>query len=160
MKRALLTIGVFAALGAIGWGVWAAGPESIGGPTRVELGDGPLARLDTIALERRIVTASIVGTVVENENDLDVLVTDGESAVTVRLKEDHGITQGATLLARGRVREVPDAPRRLHAVSWVEVESSLLPSFDGPDSIRIQPDSARFGTESDRSPKGSDRSAE
>lgn len=158
MKRALLALAGILALGAAGWAVWSFGPESIGGPTRVDIGAGPLARLDSVSLRRRIVTASVTGRVIESESDVDVLLTDGDGAITVRLDDEHGIQQGSTLLAVGRVREQKGAPRRLDAVSWAEVEGFTVPSFDGPDSVRVLPDSTRFGTESDRSGDGSDRS--
>lgn len=160
MKRVLLGMAGLLALGASGWAVWAFGPEAVGGPQRVELDAGPLARLDTVEIARRIVTASVIGTVVETESERDVLVTDGTGAITVRLKPEHGLVEGATLLARGRIQEADGAPRRLHAVSWVHVDAALLPSSEGPDSVRVRPDSARFGNPVDRSPKGSDRSAE
>ncbi len=158
MKRVLAALVGLLALGAGGWAVWSFGPESVGGPTRVDLDAGPLAQVDSVALARRIVTASVIGQVVDLEGDLDVLITDGTGAVTVRLEEGHGVHEGATLLARGRVIETLGAPRRLDAVAWSEVDGALLPSFDGPDSIRVLPDSARFGPESDRSGEGSDRS--
>jgi hypothetical protein len=152
-------------LGAGGWALWSFGPEAVGGPQRVDVGGGPIARLDTVALRRRVVTASVTGTVLEAEGDREVLVTDGSGAFTVRLGRDHEVAEGATLLATGRVREgVRDrasgetGPRRLDAAAWSTVVGALVPSAAGPDSVRLVPDSSRFGLEQDRSEDASDRS--
>ena len=162
-KKALAGAAVLLALGAGGWALFAAGPEALGGPTRVDVGGGPIARLDTVALARRIVTASVTGQVVETETEREVLIVDASGAITVRLGADHEVPEGATLLARGRVRggraaSGGAAPRRLDARAWSVVVGALVPSLAGPDSVSLVPDSSRFGNEQNRSPDALNRS--
>ena len=159
-KRLLFGIAGLLALAASGWALWTFGPEAAGGPARVDVGGLPIAGLDTVALHRRVVTASVTGRVVETETDREVLVADGTGAISVRLGEAHEVTTGATLLAVGRLRQRRQGVRWLDTRAWAEVESALLPADTEPDSARLAPDTTRFGHEEDRSPNGSDRSPE
>lgn len=164
-KRILAGIAALLVLGVGAWAIYAVGPEAVGGPQRVEV-EGPLAELDSVALGRRIVTASVTGRVAETESETDVLVVDGTGAITVRLGENHEIEVGATLLAVGRLREgargqkseASGENRWVEARAWSVLGGGAMPSLAGPDSVRLTPDSARFGNGSDRSPERSDRS--
>lgn len=164
-KRIVAGVATLLAVSVGAWAIYAVGPEGLGGPQRIEV-SGPLAQLDTVALARRVVTASVTGRVAETESETDVLVVDGTGAITVRLEEDHEVTEGATLLAVGRLREGARGPdggasganRWVDASAWSTLVGGATPSLAGPDSVRLTPDSTRFGNESDRSPERSDRS--
>lgn len=171
MKRALLVLGLLVALGGGAWAVYAFGPETMGGPKRVDLGEVPLAQLDTVSLARRVVTASVTGHVVE-EADEEVIVSDGSGTFPVRLDEAHGVRENETLLAVGRVRQPRGGGARwLDARAWSEIEAAIEPLQAGLDSVRLEPDStalqrlieedsARLAGEENRSREARDRSAE
>ena len=160
-RRVLFGLAALLALGAGGWAVWAFGPEAAGGPQRVSSEAESIAELDTVALRRRVVTASVTGRVVGAESERAVLVADASGAISVRLGEDHGVRTGHTLLATGRLRTPRGGGARvLEARAWSVLEASAPPSTAGPDSVRFLPDSTRFGPTPDRSPEASDRSRE
>ncbi|MEM1054315.1 MAG: hypothetical protein AAGI52_02215 [Bacteroidota bacterium] len=145
MKRVLLVFGGLAVLGVGAWAVYTVGPESMGGPMRVDVGDLTLARLDTVSLQRRVVTASVTGRVMELPSDRDLLLSDGEGTMQVRLGRDHEVRIGETLLAVGRLREVRGEPRRLEARSWSAIQRAIVPLQTGLDSVRLAPDATRLG---------------
>lgn len=147
MKRALLLLGGLAVLGGAVWAVYAVGPESMGGPTRVDVGEASLAELDTLSLARRVVTASVTGRVMGEPTEREVLVSDGRGTMRVRLGAEHGVRVGETLLAVGRLRQPRRAPRRLDASAWSTVERAVVPLQAGLDSVRLAPDSTRLGDE-------------
>ena len=162
-KRVIL--GIVALVAAVGGAVavYTVGPESMGGPQRVDVGGASFASLDTVALDRRIVTASVTGRVMGAENETDVLVRDASGFFSVRLGDDHDVRAGETLVALGRLRQ-PRAggARRLDAVAWSEVERAIVPEQAGRDSVRLAPDSTaladRLAEAEDRSGEASDRS--
>ncbi|MEM6327325.1 MAG: hypothetical protein AAF791_09425 [Bacteroidota bacterium] len=141
MRRALLLLVPLMALGGGAWAVYAFGPEAMGGPRRVDLGEAPFARLDTVSLARRVVTASVTGRVLAEPTEREVLVSDGVGTFVVRLGADHGVRTGTTVLAVGRVRQPRRGPRRLDAVAWSEVIAAPIPLQAGIDAVRLAPDS-------------------
>jgi len=143
MKRALLILAALAVLAGGAAAVYFLGPESMGGPTRVSLGDVPLAQLDTVALRRRIVTASVTGRVVDEPSDQEVLVRDGSGTFAVRFDDgEHGVRTGETLLAVGRVRAPREGARWLDAAGWSRVEGAVIGNQAGRDSVRLEADSS------------------
>lgn len=142
MKRVAWILGMLAALGSSVWAVYTFGPESVGGPRRVDLGEVSFAQLDTVSLKRRVVTASVTGRVLDEPSAHDVLIGDATGTFTVRLNAEHDVQTGETLLAVGRVRQPRGTSRRLDAVAWSEVEPALVPLQTGFDSVRLAPDSA------------------
>lgn len=155
--KVLAAVAALLAAGGTGWAVWAAGPEAMGGPERVDAGAISVEGVDSLALSRRIVTASVTGQVVQTDEGREVLVYDGTGELPVRLGRDHGVREGATLLVTGRVREGPPAasgaadgaaggatargPRRLDAQAWSVLVAEPTPATAGPDSVRLAPDS-------------------
>ena len=163
-KRVVLALlGLAVAVGGA-VAVYTAGPESMGGPTRVDAGEASFARLDTLALTRRIVTASVAGRVMGAESERDVLVRDGTGFFSVRLPKDHDVRPGETLVALGRLRQPRGGVRRLDASAWSRVERAILPLQTGQDSVALAPDSTaladRLAETENRSQKASDRSEE
>lgn len=125
--------------GLVAWAVRESGPAALGGPVRVELGEASALEIDTVAVRRRAVTASLDAHVVGTLDARTVEVADRSGIVRVVLRRGHGLDVGDALLVVGRVRE-DRLGRRVDAVAWSRLEPRAGVAESPPAPVVYAPD--------------------